>query len=200
MPGGFSHSCCWLMTSSSLMSRPCSSEFCSQLCTRHHCLAVAQVPQTQHVQNRIHHCSLTISFFYFCYIPECSHQPPTRKYWLSTYFLTQHLVPYQVHLFGLLKVFLKSLCSSPLIAPEFRLPEFLTASCLIFPPLVLRQNLLLLNQVTEPRSFTWCTASQRWNLEVCSRERVYSQAAKQGDTRINLKLASLKERVRIFMG
>ena len=123
-----------------------------------------------------------------------------RKYWLSTYFLTQYLVPYQVHLFGLLKVFLKSLCSSPLIAPEFRLPEFLTASCLIFPPLVLRQNLLLLNQVTEPRSFTWCTASQRWNLEVCSRERVYSQAAKQGDTRINLKLASLKERVRIFMG
>lgn len=35
-----------------------------------------------------------------------------RKYWLSTYFLTQYLVPYQVHLFGLLKVFLKSLLFS----------------------------------------------------------------------------------------
>lgn len=79
MPGGFSPSCCWLMTTSSLMSRPCSSELCSQLCTRHRCLAVTQVPQTQHVQNRIHHCSLIISFFYFCYIPECSHQPPTQK-------------------------------------------------------------------------------------------------------------------------
>ena len=43
----------------------------SQPCTGHHCVAVTPAPQTQCVQNRIHHCSLIISpCSCFCCIPE----------------------------------------------------------------------------------------------------------------------------------
>ena len=88
--------------------------------------------------------------------------------------------------------------------PQFRLPELLTAACLM-PDLSFfgleqkyKNTPLLLNQVTESRSFVQQVSAE--TLRSAAEKGVTGvQAAKQGDRRTNLNLASLKETLRIFM-